>query len=114
MAGQRMSIATDAPDMQVVHLVYALDPANDFLDARQLHATGRALQQDIEALADDADRGPQDHDADPDGKGRIDPALSGEHDGNASRDDGSGGQRVANLVQQRAAQVNIAMPAHEQ
>ncbi len=64
----------------------------------QFHAAGRALQQNVEALADDADRRPEDHDADADGERRIDPALSGERDGDASGDDGGGGQRVADLV----------------
>jgi len=50
-----MSIAADAPDVQVMHFVYAIDFSNCLLDAHQVHAAGRALQQDVQAFADDPD-----------------------------------------------------------
>src|ERR1022692_2152699 len=45
-----------------------LNGADDLLNALQLHAAGSAFQQDVEALADDPDGRPDDHDADAHGK----------------------------------------------
>ena len=83
-------------------------------DALQLHAAGSAFQQDVQALADDADGRPEDHDADADGERGIDPALAGEGDGDATGDHRGRGQRVADFVHDGAAQVDVAMAAHEQ
>src|ERR1035438_9882505 len=114
VAGERMSIAADAPDVQIVDVVDSGDGANGGFDALQFHAARRAFEQDVEALADDADGRPEDHDADADGEGGIDPALSGKRDGDTSGDDGGGGERVADFVHDGATQVDVAMAAHEQ
>src|ERR1019366_7969366 len=50
MAGKRVSVAADAPHVQIVHIVHSRNGANDLLNSLQLHAAGRALQQDVEEI----------------------------------------------------------------
>src|SRR5580700_4244267 len=108
-----MSVASNAPDVEVMDMIDAGNCANSTFDAFDFHAARSALQQDVQALTDDADGGPQDHHADADGEGRIDPALSGKGNRDASGDDSGRGQRVADFVHDGTAQVDVAMPAHE-
>ena len=109
-----MSVAANAPDVEVVDIVDAGDGTNGGFDALQFHAPGGAFEQDVEALANDPDGRPQDHDADSDGEGGIDPAMAGERDGDTSGDDRGGGERVTNFVHDGAAQIDVAMATHEQ
>ena len=56
VAGERMSVAADAPHMQIVYGVNAGNAADGLLDAIQFQSTRRSFQQNVQAFADDADR----------------------------------------------------------
>ena len=74
----------------------------------KFHAARRAFQQDVESLANDAESRPQNQHADPNRQDRVDPIVVGEQDGPASGDDGGGRERVADFVEQGAANVHVA------
>src|SRR5215831_12522312 len=103
-----MSVATDAPHVQIMNVVDAWDGANRRLDAIERHAAGNALKQNVQALANDADRRPQDHHANADGERGIDPALPGEDDRDAADNHGRGGESISDFVDDGAAHVNVA------
>ena len=80
----------------------------------QFQIARRALQEDVERLADDADGAPEDHGGDDYGEDGIDPGHAGEEDGCAADDDCGGGERVAEHVEVDAADVDVAGEAPEQ
>src|ERR1700680_196572 len=55
VAREGASFRADAPTVKVVHVVDAVDGADGGLDQFKLHAAGRALEQDVEGFADDAE-----------------------------------------------------------
>src|ERR1041385_4064498 len=58
VAGKRVRIRADAPHMQVMDVVYPGDGGEGGGNVFQFHAAGRALQQDVKALAHYAKGGP--------------------------------------------------------
>jgi len=65
VAGERVAFRADAPDVQVVDVIHALNLANGRFDVIEPHAARSAFQQDVHGLAQDADRGPENQGADP-------------------------------------------------
>ena len=114
VAGQSMGFRSDAPDVEIVNVVHSRDRADRQFDLLQLHAARRAFEQDVESLADDAESRPQDEHADPDRKNRVDPVIAREQDGPAARDDRGSRERIADFVQQGAADVHVSTRTIEQ
>lgn len=100
--------------MKVVDVEDAGDGLHGVADGSELQITRRALEEDVEGLADDADGAPEDHGGDEDGEERVDPGHAGKEDGCAAYDDGGGGERVAEHVEEDAADVDVAGEAPEQ
>ena len=109
-----MRVTADAPDVQVVNIDDASDGAHFRDDGLEFHRAGRAFEKDIQALANNADRRPQDHASDGNGECRVNPAMAGDHDGPASGDDRCRGESVANLVNDYRAQIQVATAAKQQ
>src|ERR1700733_3449998 len=59
MAGKRVRLRTNAPDMQVVNVVDAFDRAYGGCDPVQLHSPRSSFEQDIQSLAHNAVSRPQ-------------------------------------------------------
>lgn len=100
--------------MKVVDVEDAGDGLHGVADGGELHVARCALEEDVEALADDADGAPEDHGGDEDGQQRVDPRHAGEQDGCATDDDGGGGEGVAEHVEEDAADVDVAGEAPEE
>ena len=100
--------------MEVMDVEDALDGLHGLADRTELQIAWCAFEQDIERLADDADGAPEDHGGDEDGEERVDPGHAGKEDGCAAYDDGGGGERVAEHVEEDAADVDVAGEAPEQ
>src|SRR5215831_174436 len=114
VAGEGAGFRSDAPDVQVVHVVDAFDFANGAFHVFDLETARRTFEQNVQRLAHDAEAGPQDQDADSDGERGIDPVLAGGEDGPAAGDDGGSLEGVADLVEESAADVDVASGAIEQ
>ena len=81
---------------------------------RQRATARRAFQQDVERLAHDGERTPENQRGDEDGEHGIDPVVPGEQDGGAADDDRGGRKRVAQHVNEGAADVDVARGGPEQ
>jgi hypothetical protein len=114
VAGQGAGVGAEAPDVQVVDVDDALDGSMPGANGGSETPRGRAFEQDIEGLADDAEAGPEDERGDEQRENRVDPVLAGEQDARAAGDDGGGGERVAGHVEKGRAQVDVAGHAPEQ
>ena len=60
-----MNMTADAPYVQIVDIIHAGNAANLTGHAVQFHPAWRAFQKDIQGLADDAERRPENERADP-------------------------------------------------
>ena len=78
-----------------------------------LHTVRTALKQNVRGLAKDADAGPQHQQADGEAEQRIDPAHASRADDDGADDDGDVGEGVAEIVDEDAAQVEVAAAAHQ-
>ena len=54
MAGERSRFRSDAPHVQIVNIIHALNPAHRGFHPLQLDATRRAFQQDVQGFTNDA------------------------------------------------------------
>src|SRR3954470_8059986 len=69
--GKRVGVGANAPDVQVVDAADAADVFEVPDDVLGMHAGGHALEKNVEGLAQDAERGPQDERGDADGERRV-------------------------------------------
>ena len=109
-----MIFGANAPDVEVVDIGDADDAADAGFDLVKAHAARRAFEEDVEGFTHDAEAGPEDGDANADGERRVDPGLAGHEDDPAADDDGGGGNGVADLVEEGAADVDVADGAPEE
>lgn len=86
----------------------AVDGLHGFADVTELQVARGAFEEDVEGLADDANRTPENHGGDQNGEDGIDPHETGEENARAPGDDGGGGEGVAEHVEEDAANVNVA------
>src|SRR6185312_10363431 len=114
VAGEGMGLRAEAPDMKVVNIDDAGNLFHGSANVREVEIAGRAFEEDVQGLADDADGTPEDHRGDDEREQRIDPLQAGEQNAKAAEDDGGGGERVAKHVQEDAADVDVAGKLPEQ
>ena len=114
VAGERMRLRAEAPDMEVVHVEDTIDGGHGLANFAELQVAGRAFEQDIQRLANDAGRTPEDHRGDEDREHWVDPRHASEEDGCAACDDGGGGECVSEHVEEDAADVDVAGRLPEQ
>jgi len=114
VAGESMGLGAEAPDMQVVDVDDAGDLFHGRANVGEVEAARRSFEQDVQGLADDTDRAPEDHGGDDEREQGVDPLQAGKQNAETAEDDGSGGQRVAEHVQEDAADVDVAGKLPEQ
>ena len=108
---ERVVVVTERPDVDVVDFEDAVDTkdgASYIFDC----AVGRAtLEQDVSGVAQDSDAGPKNEQADGKTEKRVDPADSGRADDDGADDDGDVGERVAKIVNEDAAEIEVVAAA---
>jgi len=92
-----------------MHIIHALYIANGGFYPRQFHSSRRALKQNVQRLAHDAEARPQNHGSNAKRKRRVNPNLSGGQNGPAPNNDRRGRKRVPDFMKQSAAQVDVAI-----
>src|SRR5579864_6553723 len=97
--------------MQIVNIIYALYLTNRGFHPGEFHPARRAFEQNVQRLAHDAEACPEDQRANAEGKCGVDPRLTGHENRPAAGNDSRARKRVADLVQERAADVYIAIGA---
>ena len=108
VAGKRVRLSAQAPDMNIVDFANARNFQHGIRDPFQIHSLGEALQQDVGRFRNDAERRPHDHSRNQEGDDRIDQRLAGSMNQPGSGDEGNVGKRVAQVVNEDRAQVQIA------
>src|ERR1700733_11872950 len=61
VACEGVRLRTEAPDMEIVHVENAVDRRHGLTDLSEFEVARRAFEQNIQRLANDADRAPEDH-----------------------------------------------------
>src|SRR3954468_14449198 len=61
VAGESVRLRTEAPHMQIVHVPHAVDRLHSLADCAKADVTRRSFQKDVQRLADNTDRTPNDH-----------------------------------------------------
>jgi hypothetical protein len=98
-------VVAERPDVDVVDFEDAFD-GEDGASYVFHGAIGRAaFEQDVCGVAENSDGGPEDEQADGEAEQRINPADAGGADDEGADDDGDVGERVAEIVNQNAAQI---------
>ena len=98
------------PDMQVVHVLNLGHVLRMTLHGVQIDALGRGLHEDVDRLADDAPRVPDDIHAHDHRDQRIEPIQLPNPDGDAAQDDSHGRERVTKQMQVSRADVQVVLP----
>ncbi len=114
VAGEGVGLGAEAPDVEVVDVEDAFDRLHVLADMAEGEAARCAFEEDVEGFADDIDGTPEDHGGDEDGEDGVDPVLAGELDGEASGDNGGGGEGVAGHVDEGGAHVDVACDGPEE
>jgi hypothetical protein len=107
VAGKGLEIGAESPDVDVVNFLDAFDAQNRAGYFFELHAAGQTFEQDVGALAQDAVAGPQDHRADGEADGGIDPVRARPVNRQRPGKNGHAGKSVACGVDDDRAQVQI-------
>jgi len=102
------------PSDQTCRSCTSSTPGTELTAARMSASERRAFKQDVQRLADDCGGAPGDHSGDKDREGGVEPECAGGQDARATRDDGGGGERVAQHVQEDGADVDVARGLPEQ
>ena len=106
-------VTAEGPDMHVVNFVHAGDGEDGAGHVFDAHATRSALQQNVGRFAQDSDAGPQDEKADGQSEKRVNPSGAGEMNREGTEDDGDVGERVAKIVDEDAAKIEVIAAAHQ-
>src|SRR6202012_5736970 len=94
VGAQGMGLRTQTPYMQVMHIFYPINGLQGNPYLRQRTTAGRTLEQDVERLAHNRQRAPQDQRGDEEREHGIDPVVTGQEDRYAAGDDRRGCKRV--------------------
>lgn len=103
----------ERPDVDVVHFVDAFDlqkGSSNFFDAG---FAGAAFEEDVGGFAKNTDAGPENEHADGEAEERVDPVSAGETDGDGAGNDGDIRKSVAKIVDEDAAEIEIAAATNE-
>ena len=113
VAAQCVVIAAEGPDVDVVNFLNAgngEDGARDFFDLDALRA---AFEKNVRGSAQDADAGPQNEKADGEAEDRVNPSEASVVNGDGAADDSDVRERVAEIVDKDAAEVEVFVAAHD-
>src|SRR5712692_5031556 len=107
VAAQGVAVRRQAPDVYVVNVDYARDLPHRADHRFEAQVARQALQQNVQRFLDDVPRRPQDQDPDQGREQRVNPVVSGPRDQEAAHNDARRRYRVAQHVDEGAANVDI-------
>ena len=106
--GERRLGRAHRPDVEVVHGDHARQLREELLDLTRIDVRGHDVEQEAQRVAQEADCPDEDHDGDHEAGHRVDPAPAGLPHDDAGDYDASRDRGVADQVQERAADVDVA------
>jgi hypothetical protein len=101
----------ERPDVDVVNFEDAVDGEDGAGYVFDAAIGWAALEQDVGGFAQDSDAGPENEQTDGETEERIDPADAGRADDDGADDDGDIGERVTEIVNQDAAEIQVVAAA---
>src|SRR5450432_3608200 len=104
-----MRARAQTPYVQIVDVQHSFHGAHASSYFSEANTTRQTLQEDVERLANDVPGSPNDQDTDQDGEDRIDPQPTGVPDGDCACDDGDRSERIAQEVNESAANVDVIL-----
>jgi len=108
-----MGMRREAPDVDIVHLAHAGDLQHLRRHALDAEALGRAFEQNVGRVSQNAYGGPDDHAGNQKSQERIDQVLAGLADEPGARHNAHVRERVAQIVDEYCTQVQVATLAQE-
>src|SRR5579864_4024870 len=111
VAGERHQIRPNRPDMNVVDFLHALDAQDGTRHGLELNSSRQAFEQDVAGLLQEALGGPEHQRGDGHADQRIDPLRSRHTNGDGAHKNTDVRNRVAEVVNQQAAEIQIAPAA---
>ena len=108
VAGEGVGGGAERPDVEVVDVEDAGDGFDGGADLAERDGAGGAFEEDVESLSDDGDGGPDDHAGDKEREDGVDPHDACHCDGKSAGDDGGGRERVAEHMDEDAADVDVS------
>src|SRR5713101_8257930 len=105
--------AAEGPEVNVMDFLHAFDGEDGASDFFQAEFTRTTFEKDVRGFAQDADAGPQHEQSDGEAEERINPSRAGDVNDDRAGDDGDVRKGVTEVVNQDAAQIEIAAAADE-
>lgn len=99
--------------MHVVDFLNIFDFQNGASDVFDSQIERAAFQKNVRRLAKDSDAGPKHEKANRKAEKRVNPMGAGGVNDQSARDDGYIGERIAKIVDENAAKIEVAAPADE-
>jgi len=111
VAGERVQIRAERPDVDVMHLHDTVNPQQGGGDFLEVNFPRQTLEENVAAFAQNSGAGPQDHRADAHSDHGIEPGGAGPANAESADHDGDVGKSVAQIVDPDAANVEVAATA---
>jgi hypothetical protein len=113
VAGESDQIGADGPDVDVMNFLHSGNAQDGTRHFFQVNALGEAFEQNIAGFAEQAVGGIEDQGGDEYTDGWIEPLRAGHMDGHGSHQNSDVGKRVAQIVQEQAAEIDVAAAANQ-
>src|SRR5579859_3002690 len=113
VAGDGLQVCANGPNVDVVDFLNIVDTKYRLCHAIQLQISRQTLQQDMTALTQNSQGAPQDHQPYGHPNRRVHPARARPTNRQGTRKNRDVRQRIAKIVNQDAAQVQIFSPANQ-
>src|SRR5437870_6116626 len=113
VAGERVQVGAERPDVNVVDLLDARDAQDGVGHFLEHHIPGQAFEQDVSGFFQDTVARPQHQHADGPADGGVHPVCAGRADDQGPGKYADVGEGVAKIVNQHAAQVEVAAAAQQ-
>ena len=110
---ERVVAAAEGPEVNVMDFLHAFDGEHGASDFFQAQFTRTAFEKDVRGFAQDADARPQHKQSDGEAEERINPVRAGDVNDDRAGDDGDVRKGITEIVDQDAAQIEIAATADE-
>src|SRR5437016_8167229 len=105
-----MVTSAKGPEVNVVDFLHAFDGEDGASDFFQAEFTRATFEKDVRGFAQDANAGPQHEQSNGETEERINPSSAGDMNDDRAGDDGDIRKGVTKVVDQDAAQIEIAAP----
>lgn len=113
VTAQRIVIAAERPDVDVVNFGDVFDGKNDTRDFFNASFARTPFEKDVSGFPENSDRGVEDENSDGETQERVDPMRAGEMHDDGADDNGDIGEGIAEIVNEDAAKIEVGVAADQ-